>query len=265
MSISDKQQTRLLNYLQDKGHTIVDNTKTVKTEEWVIECGKCGEYNGIRVDSLIQIANTFNDIKCTNCKFLIKLNKFLQKNKFCLEPNTPADTSGCYLSCCECKLPYHYTGNYQDSFKCYCKLSIKQVEHKFYKMLYSIFKDNRPCLSKEVAIFNDHKIDIHVELDGKLFLFEIDDPGHFNNRTPQGLRDASFIEEFLEADLADTYLIHIREHDVYSKSAMKTLFTWIQDRLDGIPANNLLFVDFSGKNCYNHLSLENMSDYMLKK
>lgn len=224
MSISEKNKNKLVEYLVGKGHTILDNATNVKVQTWTIQCRDCGHENSIRVNNLTPLLNTSDDICCKSCKFNQKLNKFLDRCNLTLGEDSR-------VHCKKCNLCYGYQGDYQDRFKCYCAMSIKQTEHQLYKELTYLFSSHDAILSKEARTFGTHKVDIQVVVGHKTFWIEVDDHGHFNPNNTQGRSDIASIMDFLELDREDTYLVHITEDDVYKIDSIRTLALWMTKHL----------------------------------
>lgn len=260
MSITDKTKNKIIDYIVGKGHLIMGEPSIIKTSCWEIKCGTCDESNQICVNNLTVIVNNFGDITCSNCKFNKKVEKFLARSNMRLVDDYH-EMRHAWIGCNDCGLWYEYSGDYQDNFKCYCRLTIKQTEHELYKWLSESFESFNPVLSKEVRVFGSHKVDIQIRIDDKIFLFEVDDPGHFNPNTSQGRKDVECVTEFLEDEVEDCYLVHINEDDVYKRDSLKLLFTWITCHLENIPVENLLLIDSSGKNRYKYLNLPDLSKY----
>lgn len=258
MSITDKTKNKIIDYIVDKGHLIMGEPSNVKTSSWEIVCGVCSESNQICVNNLTVIVNNFGDITCSNCKFNKKVEKFLARSNMQLVDDY-CEMRQAWIGCKDCGLCYEYSGDYQDNYKCYCRLTIKQTEHKLYKWLSESFEDS--VLSKEVRVFGSHKVDIQIRMDDKIFIIEVDDPGHFNPNTSQGRKDIECVKEFLEDEVEDCYLVHINEDDVYKQDSLKLLFTWITCHLENIPVENMLLIDSSGKNRYKYLDLPDLSKY----
>lgn len=262
MSITEKTKQKIIDYINDKGHVINDCNTTVKSCHWVIECGQCSGENRITINNLSTTVNNRGDVMCVHCKFATKINKFLLKSETVLLRDVEFGDVEASLGCIECGLSYQYRGDFQDNFKCYCRMVIKRTEHDLYKWLTMIFDGSGAILSKEAKVFGNHKVDIKVQIDEKTFYLEVDDPGHFNPRTTQGLSDIANVKEFLEDDVENAYLIHINEDDVYKPKTLRILYKWMNNHLDDNPEEKLLLLDSSGKNRYNYLNLPEIGKYL---
>lgn len=263
MSITEATKNRLTEYITDRGHVIVDNETAVKTQSWVVECAKCEYHNEVRVNTLLSLLHTLNNLKCKSCKFQTKLNKFLERCKFDVVPHTIAQPGYAQLQCTICGLGYIYTGDYHDHFRCYCQMVIKRSEHVLYRNLSQHFEEYKPFMSREVVLHDNHKVDIQLVINDKVFLIEVDDPGHFNPRTTQGMRDIECVKQFIEEQRENQYLIHINEDDIFNPDSMGKLYDWIINTLQYEPVENLLLVDSSGKYRYKYLNIGDLAKYSL--
>jgi hypothetical protein len=131
MNINEATRQKLTDHLILKGNIVVDSVTTLKKGEWVIECGVCKFHNNLRVDALTPLIHGNENIVCKECKEQKKINKFLNRNSL-TELDSVSDYYTTYykLKCKDCNLAYNYFGNFQDHYKCYCKLGIKKDEHK---------------------------------------------------------------------------------------------------------------------------------------
>ena len=223
-SIKPQNKDELISYLESKGHNVAWCEGSRYTDDWLIYCSRCNSENNIKINSLVQTKRLGKDIVCKQCKFYNKMESFMERNGFTYL--LLDDSKESLITCKDCCLEYHYTGEYFDDYKCYCKLKIKQDERELYEQLQDLFPD--AFMTKEHLYHHGHKVDIKLELGRKTFLIEVDDENHFAKNHRASIEDKKVMKTFLDENAENVFFVRIPTKAVYYQETLDILEDFIQ-------------------------------------